>query len=33
MKLSPTNASGVSNYMSDATDLNSLPNWSALDNN
>jgi hypothetical protein len=33
LKLSPTNASGVSNYMSSATDVASLPNWTALDNN
>lgn len=33
LKLSPTNTSGVSNYMSDGTDLASLPDWTALDNN
>jgi len=33
MKLSPTNPSGVSNYMAKETDMDSLPAWTALDNN
>lgn len=33
LKLSPTNSSGVSNYMSKAAAMTTLPAWSALDNN
>lgn len=33
LKLSPTNGSGVSNYMSSAVAVSSLPAWTALDNN
>lgn len=33
LKMSPTNSSGVSNYISAGTDVNSLPAWTALDNN
>ena len=33
LKLSPTNASGVSNYMSGAVAMGSLPAWTSLDNN
>lgn len=33
LKLSPTNSSGVSNYMSSAVVMTSLPAWTALDNN
>lgn len=33
LKLSPTNSSGVSNYMSKAALMTTLPAWSALDNN
>lgn len=32
-KFSPTDDSGVSNFMTAATDLASLPAWTALDNN
>ena len=33
LKFSPTDENGVSNYMSKATAMASMPNWSALDNN
>jgi len=33
LKFSPTNSNGVSNYMTRATTLTSLPNWTSLDNN
>jgi len=33
LKFSPTDDNGVSNFMTAATDVKSLPAWSALDNN
>lgn len=32
-KFSPTNGTGVSNYMESANGLSNMPSWSALDNN
>lgn len=33
LKFSPTDSSDVSNFMTIATEVTNLPNWSALDNN
>jgi len=33
MKFSPTNDSGVSNFMTAKSDITVMPNWTALDNN
>jgi len=33
LKFSPTDSSGVSNFITKATDIGSMPDWTSLDNN